>query len=137
MITIIFKYLKIFSSEQQLVDCDTSNYGCGGGWMPSAWNYLQNKAKGSAKNALYPYTSGTSGTVNVQFDSVNAAVLFKHSVFQGGKCKFTSSMILAKVSTYSKLPNNATAMQVAVMKTGPISVALTVITTSNVFYNYA
>ena len=43
-----------FLSEQQLVDCDTGNSGCNGGWYTSAWNYLK---AGSATSAAYPYTA--------------------------------------------------------------------------------
>lgn len=48
--------LKTFS-EQELVSCDTSNSGCGGGWMNSAFTWL----KGNGGIPLYgdwPYESG-------------------------------------------------------------------------------
>ena len=43
-------------SEQQLVDCDTTNYGCNGGWYVAAWTHLQQRS-GSVKRTLYPYTA--------------------------------------------------------------------------------
>lgn len=43
-------------SEQQLVSCSTRNYGCNGGDMGLAFNYLQSKSQNS--EAGYPYTSG-------------------------------------------------------------------------------
>ncbi len=46
-------------SEQHLVDCDTSNDGCGGGWYDDAWNYLKSK-NGSARGPLYPYANKVS-----------------------------------------------------------------------------
>jgi C1A family cysteine protease len=46
-------------SEQQLVDCDTANGGCYGGWYTNAMKfYYTHKA---IKNAVYPYT-GVQGT---------------------------------------------------------------------------
>ena len=45
-----------FDSEQQLVDCSTTNYGCGGGWYGNAWTYLANNG-GQDTSASYPYTA--------------------------------------------------------------------------------
>ena len=42
-------------SVQQLVDCDTSSQGCGGGWMTNAMNYMLRKG-GSCAASEYPYT---------------------------------------------------------------------------------
>jgi C1A family cysteine protease len=44
-------------SEQQLVDCDSSNGGCEGGWPTYAYNYIINN-KGISYYNDYPYTSG-------------------------------------------------------------------------------
>ena len=49
-------------SEQQLVDCSTSNYGCNGGWQDAAL-YDVSIQGGIAGTTSYPYTSG-GGTVN-------------------------------------------------------------------------
>ena len=50
-------------SEQQLVDCSTSNYGCNGGWQDAAL-YDISTISGLDTETSYPYTSGFSGTVN-------------------------------------------------------------------------
>ncbi|EFX61853.1 hypothetical protein DAPPUDRAFT_8167, partial [Daphnia pulex] len=98
-------------SEQQLVDCEPYDYGCGGGWYTNAWYYLQNVAGGSAKQSLYTYTATTN------------------------TCKFTSSMIGVKISSYTNLATlNAANMQLAVQTYGPISVAIAVV---NSFFSYA
>ncbi|EFX78290.1 hypothetical protein DAPPUDRAFT_246512 [Daphnia pulex] len=98
-------------SEQHLVDCEPYDYGCNGGWYTNAWYYIKNGALGSAKQSLYPYTA-TNTT-----------------------CKFTSSMVGAKISTYGNLqPLNATNMQLAVQSNGSISVAITV---TNSFFYYS
>ncbi|GLU13816.1 hypothetical protein SLE2022_304260 [Rubroshorea leprosula] len=52
-------------SEQELVDCDTTNYGCEGGYMDYAFEWVINNG-GIDTEADYPYTSvnGESGTCN-------------------------------------------------------------------------
>ena len=54
-------------SEQHLVDCDTNDGGCNGGWYTDAWDYLKT-AGGSAKLSLYSYTGVVSA--NVIFDGI-------------------------------------------------------------------
>ena len=46
-------------SEQHIVDCDTSNYGCDGGWQDYAVKFLAKN--GAILASDYKYTSGTSG----------------------------------------------------------------------------
>jgi len=48
-------------SEQQIVDCDTDCYGCGGGWPYLALEYTG--ANGIEQESTYPYT-GVDGTCN-------------------------------------------------------------------------
>ncbi|EFX61852.1 hypothetical protein DAPPUDRAFT_68588, partial [Daphnia pulex] len=98
-------------SEQQLVDCEPYDYGCGGGWYTNAWYYLQYEAGGAAKRSLYPYTA-TDNT-----------------------CAFSSSMIGAKISSYGDLPSfDAAYMQSVLQDYGPISVAIAV---TDSFFSYA
>lgn len=42
-------------SEQQLVDCSYDNYGCYGGWMEYAFDYISQN--GIATESEYPYTA--------------------------------------------------------------------------------
>lgn len=50
------KSLQSFS-EQQLVSCDTTNYGCNGGWMDTAFAWIQSNG-GICTESSYPYVSG-------------------------------------------------------------------------------
>lgn len=47
-------------SEQQLVSCDKTCYGCNGGWQYKAFQYLESNPH--ATESHYPYTSGTGQT---------------------------------------------------------------------------
>ncbi|GAV67978.1 Peptidase_C1 domain-containing protein/Granulin domain-containing protein/Inhibitor_I29 domain-containing protein [Cephalotus follicularis] len=53
-------------SEQELVDCDTTNDGCDGGYMDYAFEWIISNG-GIDTESDYPYTSsdGTGGTCNV------------------------------------------------------------------------
>lgn len=59
-------------SQQDLVDCDTANNGCDGGWPTDAMNFIKNN--GIAKSSNKPYTSAsssctTSASLRVQMGS--------------------------------------------------------------------
>jgi len=45
-------------SVQQVTSCDTTDYGCRGGWPSSGFEYVES-AGGLATAASYPYTDGT------------------------------------------------------------------------------
>ena len=41
-----------------MVDCDSNNFGCNGGYLLLAWNFIQKT--GLVEDDCYPYTSGTT-----------------------------------------------------------------------------
>lgn len=43
-------------SSQDLVSCDTGNYGCNGGYLDETWDYIQRS--GIVTEACWPYSSG-------------------------------------------------------------------------------
>jgi len=43
-------------SPQDLVSCDHTNHGCGGGWLKNAFNYIAQF--GVPPDSEYGYTSG-------------------------------------------------------------------------------
>lgn len=48
-------------SVQQVVSCDTSDDGCGGGWYYTAWtDYIEKVAGGLTTEASYPYDESTA-----------------------------------------------------------------------------
>jgi len=97
-------------SEQQLVDCAGSygNYGCDGGLMDSAFEYLIANG-GACTEAAYPYKG------------------------VDGQCKTCTAA--AKISGYSDVaPNNENALMQAVIKV-PVSVAVEADTSVFQFYS--
>lgn len=44
-------------SPQDMVSCDTNNYGCNGGYMDLSWEYLEHH--GIVTDDCFPYTSGS------------------------------------------------------------------------------
>ena len=56
--TMIHYYMGIQEelSEQQLIDCSEENYGCEGGWMHTALEYIKEQ-KGVVPSSIYPYIS--------------------------------------------------------------------------------
>jgi len=57
-------------SMEQIVDCDTNDDGCGGGYPASAYQYVQS-APGIDSYTSYPYTAGGGQASSCQFNSQN------------------------------------------------------------------
>nr|CAH0107395.1 unnamed protein product [Daphnia galeata] len=64
---------KVALSEQQMVDCDKTSGGCGGGYMDNAWRYVAN-AVGQSSSALYPYKAA-KGTCRYKEASMKKATV--------------------------------------------------------------
>jgi len=95
--------LKSFS-EQELVSCDTTDYGCNGGWMDTAFAWVKSNG-GLASEADYPYTSSTG---------------------KAAACQKTGYSIDAKVapSSYTDVtPGDVNALMSAVAQQ-PVSIAI-------------
>lgn len=84
-------------SEQQLVDCDPYDGGCGGGWYYDAWKYLQ--SYGSNGGSDYPYTA------------------------QQGSCRYNSGAVRAYPSGYSQISANPSSI-INALQSGPVSIAV-------------
>jgi C1A family cysteine protease len=88
-------------SMEQIVDCDTTCYGCGGGWPYLAYNYVS-EAGGIDSYSSYPYTAGEG---------------------QAGQCNFNAANIAAKVSSYTQV-SGETGLYQQTSTTGPVSVCV-------------
>jgi len=91
-------------SMQQIVSCDTTDDGCGGGDPPTAYQYVIG-AGGLESYNDYPYTSGNGVT---------------------GKCKFDKSDIVADIKnwTYVIQDEDETKMQAWTFQYGPPSICV-------------
>lgn len=87
-------------APQQIVDCDTKGVGgCGGGFTESAYDYVI-QAGGQEPEADYPYTG------------------------ENGECTFNAQDIDAKISAYTSIPKDETALSGTLAETGPLSICL-------------
>jgi C1A family cysteine protease len=87
-------------SPEQIVQCDSTSYGCSGGWTENAYNYVK-KNGGITTEANYPYTSYMGTT---------------------GQCKTGQSNVIT-VSSYYTISTESS-MATYVQSTGPLSVCL-------------
>ena len=88
-------------SPEQVTQCTTAAFGCGGGWTETAYAYIKNEG-GLETNADYPYTSYYGQT---------------------GSCSAVKSMEVVGLSGYTTI-NGETNMANYVLSTGPLSVCL-------------
>jgi len=87
-------------STQQLVDCDTTNQGCRGGWYRGSFAHL--KSYYAIADSAYPYYSGSSGqTYQCQQNSITPTNV--------------------RISTYEAVSNNADEVY-RLLGSGPVAV---------------
>nr|XP_048283948.1 cathepsin K [Myodes glareolus]XP_048283949.1 cathepsin K [Myodes glareolus] len=98
-------------SPQNLVDCVSENYGCGGGYMTTAFRYVQTNGGIDSEDA-YPY------------------------VGQDQSCMYNPTAKAAKCRGYREIPvGSEKALKRAVARVGPISVSIDASLTSFQFYS--
>jgi C1A family cysteine protease len=87
-------------APQQIVDCDTSDDGCNGGDLPTAFAYVEKNGMEPEKD--YPYTA------------------------EDGTCAYESGEVVAKITgwQYATQNGNETQMQIASMANGPLSICV-------------
>lgn len=91
---------------QELLECDTTDDGCGGGDMQSAFAFIE-RSGGLCTEAAYPYANTTR---------IDGKV---------GACKAAGCTSRVSVTGFRALPqNNETALRVAVGSVGPVSVSI-------------
>ena len=97
-------------SEQQLVDCSKSNAGCNGGWMDTAFQYIE--INPLMLEADYPYTA------------------------RDGTCKYNRTKGVGKVKSYKDVSPDATGAGLkSALQRGPVSVAVEADQTAFQFYH--
>ncbi|CAG9861080.1 unnamed protein product [Phyllotreta striolata] len=86
-------------SEQNLVDCDKNNYGCGGGYMTTALKYIEKNGIMADKD--YPYEA------------------------KDDKCRFNKSNIAVKITSFIRIASgDEQDLQEKVELVGPVSIAI-------------
>jgi cathepsin L len=96
------KYSKLTSlSEQNLVDCVTSCYGCSGGNVDLAYYYVIQKQKGNFNSeANYPYVARNSA------------------------CRYNAADALTQISDWGTVSRTESALQQVVYQYGPVAIAI-------------
>ncbi|XP_072449859.1 procathepsin L-like [Chiloscyllium punctatum] len=85
-------------SEQNLLDCDKSNYGCNGGFKTRAFKYV--KRNGIQSEKAYPYKAKQS------------------------RCKFRKDKIAARIKNYKQVKRSERYLAMDLRRRGPIAVSL-------------
>lgn len=86
-------------TEQQLVDCNKTTYGCQGGWPDLAFKYLQ--TAGIEAEASYPYTA------------------------RDGTCQYSSSKVIGKTANVKCWENPTVAtLQSQLYTIGPLTIVV-------------
>jgi C1A family cysteine protease len=88
-------------SMEQIVDCDTSCYGCGGGWPYLAYEYVES-CGGIDTYASYPYTAEGGNS---------------------GQCQFNANNVACTVTGYTTV-NGETGLYQTLSTMGPVSVCV-------------
>jgi C1A family cysteine protease len=96
-------------SPQQIVSCDSTSYGCQGGWTENAYDYVKSSG-GLELDTDYPYTSATGNS---------------------GQCQENASSGKVTLSGYTTIQGEDN-MASYIQSTGPLSVCLD----ANTFNSY-
>lgn len=104
-------------SPEDLVACDSDNYGCSGGYLSNAWNYLA--STGAVSDQCFPYSSGDGSVPQCSAGKCQTAEA-KNDKF---KCKKGS---VVEMTTPDQIRSE-------VMTNGPVETQFTVYAD---FYNY-
>ncbi len=87
-------------SEQQVIDCNVEEYGCGGGWMSSVYDLFMNY--GAVEENCYPYFADDSR-----------------------RCAQDTCVVIAVLDSYDDVQNTVDAIKNSLM-IGPLSTTLTI-----------
>jgi cathepsin B len=79
-------------SPEDMVECDSSDKGCQGGMLPSAWSYLENT--GIVSDDCLPYTSGDGSANSCPNKCSNGAKWQKYKAKSGSTQKLSSEQTI-------------------------------------------
>jgi len=105
----------VILSPEDLVSCDTNDYGCNGGYMDMAWEYLADH--GAAEDKCFPYSAGSGLAPACTNTCVDGSAMNRY------KCKANSIRHSQGVEQ----------IQSEIVQNGPVEGAFTVYTD---FFNY-
>ncbi len=94
-------------SPQDLVSCDTTDFGCQGGMVTSAWTYMMNT--GVVSDTCMPYTSGGGSAYSCP-----------------SACTGSGDWVKYHAASVVRVPQDVTAIQSEVMMNGPVEVTFIV-----------
>ena len=97
---------KVLLSPQYLVSCDGGNYGCDGGYLDVAWDFLERKGIPSDSCVSYKSGGGDSGSCPSTCDDGSPLRFYK--------------------ATSTKSFTSVSSLQLELMANGPVEVAFTV-----------
>lgn len=97
---------KFVLSPQYLVSCDNTDYGCEGGYLDNAWEFVENN--GLCTDTCFPYQSGSGDVPPCPT-----------------QCADGSPMTLYKINNIQQIAD-AASMQTAIMNGGPVEAAFEV-----------
>lgn len=91
-------------SMEQVVDCDSTCYGCSGGWTYAAYEYVMSQG-GIDSYASYPYTAGGGNS---------------------GSCQYSQSSMVTTISNwqYVTQSDDESEMQNYLVANGPLSICV-------------
>ena len=89
---------KVNLAPQQLVDCDTGNGGCNGGWYSSSFHYV--KENGIVEESNYPYTA------------------------TDGQCKIPSQARVIRIEDFRGCEDCTLASWMELFQLGPVAIAV-------------
>jgi cathepsin B len=107
--------IDVVLSPEDMVSCDSTDEGCGGGYMENAWKYLE--SSGIVSDSCFPYTAGSGTEAKCVSSCVNGEDWKKY------KCKKGSIVH----------PTTVEGIKSEMFKNGPMESAFTVY---NDFFNY-
>lgn len=104
----IEKDTQVVLSPQHLVSCDTTNFGCNGGYLDRAWDFMHHT--GVVSDECYPYTSGETGKDGECFDHCVGSADDEFDTFSSEKTIMTTNVEKTKQAIFSEGPVEAAFM---------------------------